>query len=56
MLQQKAVKAISFVNVKAKIYYDFNHQPIEFKKNNQIFLWLHKDYNLSEKSSKKILN
>ena len=38
MLQQKTVKMISFINVKAKICYNFNHQLIEFKKNNQIFL------------------
>ena len=54
MLQQKAVKVTSFTNVKTKIHYDFNHQFIEFKKNDQIFLQLYKDYNLSGKLSKKI--
>ena len=38
MLQQKAVKTTSFTNVKLKIHYNFNHQLIEFKKNDQIFL------------------
>ena len=54
MLQQKTAEMISFVNVKAKIQYDFNHQPIEFKKNNQIFLQLYKNYNLSGKPLRKI--
>ena len=56
MLQQKTVKATLFANVKVKIHYNFNHQFIKFKKNNQVFLQLHKDYNLPEKSSKKISN
>ena len=38
MLQQKAVEVTLFVNVKAKIHYDFNHQLIEFKENDQVFL------------------
>ena len=54
MLQQKATEMILFVNVKSKICYNFNHQLIKFKKNNQVFLWLHKDYNLSGKSLKNI--
>ena len=38
ILQQEAAEVISFVNVKAKICYNFNHQLIEFKENNQVFL------------------
>ena len=53
MLQQKKIETIFFANVKAKIHYNFNHQLIEFKKNDQIFLQLDKDYNLSEKPLKK---
>ena len=56
MLQQKTAEVTLFINVKAKIYYNFNHQLIEFKKNDQIFLQLYKDYNLFEKPSKKISN
>ena len=56
MLQQEAAKTTLFINVKVKICYNFNHQPIEFKKNDQIFLQLHKDYNLPKKLLKKILN
>ena len=53
MLQQKITETTSFANIKAKICYNFNHQSINFKENDQIFLWLHKDYNLLRKSSKK---
>ena len=56
MLQQKAAEAIFFINVKAKIHYDSNHQPIEFKENDQVFLQLHKGYNLFRKPLKKISN
>ena len=56
MLQQKAAEATLFANVKAKIHYDFNHQAIEFKENDQVFLWLYKGYSLSGKSSRKISN
>ena len=34
MLQQKAADITLFINVKAKICYNFNHQFIEVKKNN----------------------
>ena len=54
MLQQKATEMILFINIKTKIHYNFNHQLIKFKKNNQIFLQLHKNYNLPGKSLKKI--
>ena len=56
MLQQKTAETTSFTNIKTKIHYNFNHQLIEFKKNDQVFLQLYKDYSLFKKPSKKILN
>ena len=54
ILQQKTAEVTFFINVKAKICYNSNYQFIKFKENNQVFLQLHKGYNLLRKSLKKI--
>ena len=43
-----------FVNVKVKLYYDVRHVPLKLKTNNHAYLRLNYEYQLSERSNKKI--
>ena len=51
--RQKAIDVIAFVVVKSKVYYNVKHTFILFKIDEYIYLRLHQDYQLSNKSNKK---
>lgn len=53
---QKTIDAISFINIKIKIYFDKRHLLFLMKSNNKIFLRLHKEYTLSNKNNAKLFN
>ena len=52
--RQKTADATVFVNVKAKIYYNARHTPLLFKLKNYVYLRLHYDYQLFNRSNRKI--
>ena len=52
--KQEVVDTITFVNTKAKIYYDVRYQSLLLKTKDKIYLRLYQKYQLSEKFNKKI--
>lgn len=54
--RQKATDVVSFVNIKAKIYFDKRHLFLLMKSEDKTFLRLHKDYTLSSKHNAKLSN
>ena len=51
--RQKAVDVIAFAAVKSKVYYDVKHTLILLKVDEYVYLRLHQDYQLSNKSNRK---
>ena len=52
--RQETIDAIVFVNAKAKIYYDARHMSLLLNSRDYVYLRLHHEYQLFDKSNKKI--
>ena len=52
----KIVDVTSFINVKAKLYYNARHVSLKLKANDYAYLRLNHDYQLSKRLSKKIFS
>lgn len=53
-MRQKTANAVSFVNVKTKLYHDKRHNLLLMKK--KTYFKFHKNYKLFEKRNKKFSN
>ena len=54
--QREVIDATTFANAKVKMYYDAKHQLILFNFDDRVYLRLHQDYNLSDRSNRKMFN
>ena len=54
--QREAADATAFAQAKAKIYYDARHQPILFHPGDKVYLRLHHEYQLPDRSNRKMSN
>lgn len=54
--RMKIANAISFANVKSKVYYDVQHIPLMLRSSSRTYLRLNYDYHLSSKLNRKILS
>ena len=55
-MRQKAIDAVTFKNVKAKLIHDKRYKSLFMKKRNKIYLKLHKKYKLSKIINSKFSN
>jgi hypothetical protein len=55
-IRKKVADVIDFANARFKIIYDDKHKSFAFNSKDKVYLRLHREYSLSEKSNHKLFN
>ncbi len=56
IIRKNVADVINYVNVRSKIIYDEKHKLLAFNSDDKVYLRLHREYILSEKSNHKLSN